>query len=332
MSNNLYEILGVEKTASQEEIKKSYRNLSKIHHPDAGGNEETFKEINNAYSILSDEEKRRNYDTGGRQGARFTNPFADMVNHFRANAHRQQSKGRTIQSTITLSLEEIYRGVKKTISFTHKVQCGDCSGSGGDSQMCDECGGQGIKVHIFETNQGRIMNQQICHKCNGSGNFISNPCNTCHGSGGVLKQDVINLDIPEGVEHGHTFVVNGGGDYLRNGIAGDFHIVILENTSPDLYREGNDLLKKINVGYVDFIIGNDYILETFDGKIKINIPPLSKNGDKLRVKSKGFNRNGVVGDMIVILNLILPTEIDDEEKELLIKIRENKKTDEPKTS
>lgn len=320
MSDNLYEILGVEKTATQDEIKANYRKLAKEHHPDIGGDEEKFKSISHAYNVLSDEEKRRNYDNGGgqRMGG---NPFADVVNHFRANFHRQQARGRDIRSDIVLSLEEIYRGVKKSIAYSHFVSCVGCAGTGGETQSCDQCGGQGVRVQVIETPMGRMMNQQICGKCQGSGSFISNPCSTCKGAGGVIRQDVVNIDIPEGISDGHSFVVNGGGDYIRNGTPGDFYIVIRENNSKELYREGNDLIKKITLGYVDFIIGNDYILQTFDGQIKIEIPQLSKVGDKLRIKSKGFKKNGLIGDMIVILELELPKMISEEEKELLTKIK-----------
>lgn len=320
-----YKILGVEKNASVDEIKKAYRNLAKTHHPDVGGNEEEFKKISVAYETLSDENKRKSYDNGGRhQNMGGFDPF-DVASRMRGfnpfGGGMRQQKGRDIKIDLPLNLEEIYRGVNKKIKFNHSVGCDTCGGSGGKGSSCNTCGGKGIVVEIFETNVGRMINQRTCYNCNGSGSIIVDPCKACNGAGSVVKSEFVELKIPEGVENGHTFVLQGGGDYIKNGPSGDLYIIINELPNSEMQRQGNDLIKKINLKYVDFILGNEYILETFDGKIKINIPELSQIGDHLRIKSKGFKKGGVVGDMIISLELKLPKEISDKEKELLTNIK-----------
>lgn len=309
---DLYGILGVEKTATQDDIKKAYRNLSKKHHPDVGGNEEEFKKISSAYGTLSDEQKRKEYDNKDS----FVSMFQNM-----GGFRRPHRKGRDIRFDLSMTLEEFYRGVDKKINFTHAVSCETCNGTGGIEQMCDQCGGNGIVTQIIDTQMGRMMNQRTCQKCRGEGKIILDPCKICNGGGSTLKHEQIELKVPEGVENGHTFLVRGGGDFIRGGISGDLYVFLHEIEDPNQYRTGNDLYKKINLSYIDFILGNDYILETFDGKIKINIPQLSKVGENLRIKGKGFNKNGSQGDMILNLDIVLPTEVSDKEKELLTEIK-----------
>lgn len=330
---DLYQILGVEKNASEEEIKKAYKKLALQYHPDKNPDnkeaEERMKEINDAYTTLSDPDKKRQYDMGGSNmggnGFGF-DPF-DIASRMRDfgfggfRRHQHQQKGRDIRIDLNLTLEEIYRGTTKKLRFNHSVQCDGCSGSGGKENTCDVCNGQGMVTQVFQTPMGKMVNQQICGKCNGSGRIIVDPCKKCNGIGTQVKTDTVDITIPQGVDNGHTFIVKGGGDYLKNGVTGDLYVVINEVAHKDLQRQGNDLIKKISLSYVDFILGNEYILDTFDGKIKINIPELSEVGDNLRIKGKGFKKGGIVGDMIVILNLTLPKKITDKEKELLGEIK-----------
>lgn len=316
-----YKILGLERDATPDQIKKAYRNLAKTHHPDVGGNEEEFKKISTAYEVLSDEQKRANYDNGGNN--RF-DPF--MGGGFGFNPFtNQQVKGRDIKIDLTLTLEEIYRGVSKKIKFNHLVGCETCSGTGGKDSMCDGCNGHGVITQTVNTPMGRMMNQRMCGKCRGTGRIIIDPCKTCNGGGAVIKSENITIDVPQGVHGGHAFLVRNGGDYVKNGPSGDLYIIINELNTPMMYRQGNDIVKKISLSYVDFILGNDYILETFDGKIKINIPELSNIGDNLRIKGKGFKNKDVLGDMILLLDLTLPKQITEEEKELLQQIKTIKK-------
>jgi molecular chaperone DnaJ len=334
---DLYEILGVSRDASAEDIKKAYKKLAIQYHPDKNpGNkeaEEKMKDINHAYSTLSDEESKRKYDMGGSDmghggfGFGF-DPFdiaSRMAGFGFGGRRRGQQKGRDIKIELAITLEEIYRGVSKKIRFNHSVGCNTCSGTGGKETNCEVCKGQGVMTQIIDTQMGRMMNQRICGSCNGSGKIITDPCKKCNGIGSEVKSEVIDINIPQGCENGHTFIVKGGGDFMKNGVSGDLYVVISEIPDITTQRQGNDLIKKITLSYIDFIIGNEYILETFDGKIKINIPELSEVGDNLRIKGKGFKRNGLVGDMIIILELTLPKQINEKEKELLTEIKNLKK-------
>jgi len=326
--SNYYDILGVPKDASADDIKKAYRKLAIEFHPDKNPDntnaEEKMKEINEAYATLSNADKKSVYDNGGRQ--HFTGhghmDMDDILRDFAFGGRRRQVKGGNIKVDVKLTFEEIYKGINKTIKYDRSVKCDPCGGIGGKTNKCNSCDGRGVKDVVFEVQGfGRMVQQITCQKCGGEGTMIIDACIKCNGKGYNIITESIDITIPEGIENGFTFVSAGGGHYAKNGINGDLFIVISEISQNDMVRHGNDIIRNIKINYYDLILGVEHIITTFDGKLKISIPQGSKHGDRLVVKGKGFKRNNVNGDIILVLEILTPNKISDEEKEILIKLK-----------
>lgn len=331
-----YEVLGIDRNASENEIKKAYRKLAKENHPDVKPNdkaaEELFKEGAEAYDILSNQEKKARYDQFGHQQQRPNSggngTYYDMDEILRnfANQGRRVRKGQDLRLNIKLTLEEMFNGVSKTIKYKKFVVCQPCNGKGGHKvSRCTTCGGAGRLIRQQQFGPHIIQEEVSCHVCNGKGEKIEDICTTCGGQG--LKNTDVNseINLPAGVADGMTQIHEGGGHAIRDGIDGNLIIIITEKNHDIFTRNGNDLKIILNLTYTQLVLGDKVDIPTIDGgKIRATIPAHSKVGDNLRIPSKGMNviNSNTRGDMIITLGIEIPKTITEEEIELLKKLGE----------
>ena len=326
MSKDYYNILEVDKNATKGDIKKSYRKLSKKYHPDLNPNdpecEEKFKEIANAYSVLSDDEKRGNYDRFGDENGQQRNPFGDMgfddifSSFFNRNGNTsQRNRGSDIRIKIELSLEDIFHGVSKKLKYKRNETCGTCGGKGGEGVKCDRCNGNGFLDIQQRTPFGVIRNRVPCDVCGGQKIKITKKCNTCNGDGVNVKEHIVDVNIPKGIIDGEMMKYIGNGNSIKNGSYGDLIIQIVEKTHEIFIRRGLDLHQKIILTYKDLVLGNDNVeVTTIDGKIRFKVRKGTQIGTMLRVPNKGIIRENKRGDMMLEIWLDIPTNITEEEK------------------
>ena len=295
-----YDILGVEETATQDEIKKVYRKLAKENHPDKGGDEDLFKKISVAYDTLGDENKRKQYDLErknpfGQMGGGFGQSFNDLFNSV-FGQQRQQPRAHTTNITISVGVLESFLGKNKTITYKRKTICEPCNGSGGDSRICETCKGHGQVVRQVGSNMFVQMVQMQCPTCLGSGRIMINPCHSCGGQGN--KDEIKNVDVklPHGVDDGQFLRMQGQGDF-RNGIFGDLILRVQVEKEKNFEKFGNHLVYNI------YFTPQDLQNESFEiphpeGSMTIKFPKDIDTSKPLRVKGKGFKiENG--GDLMI---------------------------------
>jgi len=336
-----YDILGVDKNADEKTIKKAYRKKALKYHPDKNPgdkkSEEKFKELSEAYDVLSDKNKRSKYDRFGHSASNMGDMgdmgdifshFGDIFSHFGDFTHQRQrqKKGSNIQVNLSLTLEEIKNGVDKKIKIDKKIICPHCNGTGSkDKKMtkCSTCHGTGIETIIQQSLFGHIQTQTTCRTCGGSGKKIINKCNYCNGSGLINQQETISVSIPSGVENNMQLVKQGAGNELYDGINGDLIIVINEIPHDKFIRQGNNIIYKFYLNAYDAILGLKTKIPTLDGFVEFQIPAGTQHGKKLILKGKGIKdiNTNVLYDMIVDINIVIPTNITKEEKLLLLKIK-----------
>ena len=357
-----YEVLGVAKGASADEIKKAYRKLAVKYHPDKNpGNkeaEEKFKEAAEAYSVLSDPDKKAKYDQFGHAGVDgagpdFSHGFGDLndilndlfgggfsgfsgfgggFGGFGRGGQRQQQRvyrGRDIRVRVKLTLEEIAKGVEKDISIEKNVPCEDCGGRGarnsGDIKTCPACNGTGQVQRVVNSIFGQSFAYSTCQQCGGEGKIISNPCRTCSGTGLVRKRETIKVKIPAGVEAGMQLNVQGEGHAAKNnGINGDLLVVIEEQEHPNLKREGNNLYYTKIISIPDAVLGADVDIPCLDGTYRVNVEPGTQSGTVIRLRGKGLptvNGYGGTGDLYVKFAVWLPKKLSKEEKSIIESLR-----------
>jgi molecular chaperone DnaJ len=345
---DFYDVLGVNKNASPEELKSAYRKLAVKHHPDKNpGNkdsEDKFKEAGEAYGILSDAEKKQNYDNfghaafeggGGRQsggfgGTDFSDIFEDFFGDFggrgRSRGRSSNNRGSDLRYDLSISLEEAYSGKKQNIQFSTSEKCVTCKGNGskpGSSpDSCTYCGGNGR----VRSNQGFFTVQQTCPQCAGSGEEITNPCSNCNGQGNKQTSKKISVTIPKGVDDGTRIRIAGKGEAgSRGGATGDLYLFINVN-SHDLFKRSDvNLFFEFPISIVDAALGTTIEIPTIDGKkAKIKIPDGTQDGKQFRLKGKGmpFMRRGDYGDLYVQIKTEVPIYLNKEQKELLRKFKE----------
>ncbi len=352
-----YEILGVSKSASADEIKKAYRKVAMQHHPDRNEGdkaaEEKFKEAAEAYEVLSNEDKRARYDRFGHQGVGgaggfgggggagmnmddiFSN-FGDVFGDFfgggstrsRGGAREQGVRGSNLRIKVKLTLEEIAKGVQKKVKVNKFVSCVSCAGSGAkDSSSfsnCNTCQGHGYVRRVQNTILGQMQTTATCPTCNGEGRIIANKCGTCAGEGRQYAEETITLDIPAGVTQGiQLSLSNKGNAGQRGGRSGDLLVEIEEVPHATLKREGSNIVYDLYINFVDAVIGSQIEVPTIDGKAKIKIPPGTQSGKIFRLKGKGLPvlNSYEIGDQLIDVNVWTPKNLSSEEKAMLDKLR-----------
>lgn len=352
-TKDYYQLFGVNKTATQAELKKAYHKLAMQYHPDRNSNdpeaEKKFKEINAAYDILKDEQKRALYDhlghdafhnsgaSASRQGASsrqysggfgpdVNDIFGEFFNDFMGGGNRRQRTSSTVRGSdlkynITITLAEAFAGVEQNISFTSEVKCTSCNGKGSENNTgmtnCSTCNGMGVT----RIQQGFFTLEQTCAKCQGLGQIIKNPCQKCRGNGRAPQQRSLLVNIPAGVEEGTRIRLTGEGDAgLRGGSSGDLYIFVTIKPH-DLYKvDGTNLHCKLPINFILATLGGEVEVPDIEGnKVKLKIPAGTQNGDQLRLKGKGMSkvRSTIRGDMFAHIHIEIPKNLTKKQKELL---------------
>jgi molecular chaperone DnaJ len=355
-----YEILGVGKNASAEEIKKSYRKVAMQFHPDRNPGdksaEEKFKEAAEAYEILSDADKKAQYDRYGHAGvsgngrggysgggmnmedifSQFGDIFGDDIfgsffggggGRARGGQRSRGVRGSNLRVKLKLTYEEIAKGVTKNIKVKKHVPCNTCNGSGakdkGSIQTCQTCGGSGQVRRVQNTFLGQMQTVTTCPGCNGEGSTITAKCGTCKGEGRVYAEETVSIDIPAGVQEGMQLNISGKGNAgERGGPSGDLIILIEEEAHKELQRDGLSVAYDLHISFSDAVFGMQVEVPTIDGRAKIRIPPGTQGGKIFRLKGKGFPavNSYEKGDQLIHVNIWTPQNLSSEEKAMLEKL------------
>ena len=350
-----YEVLGVNKGASADEIKKAFRRSAVEHHPDRGGDETKFKEINEAYEVLKDNDKRKRYDQFGHAGIGGAggNPFGggfggqgqnvnfdfgdlglgDIFGSFFGGGfggqqgHQQQARGRDVQATVEISFEQAVFGTEVSLSLHLNDTCEHCKGTtaepGYELKTCDQCKGSGQVVSVTRTVFGNIQQATICPKCHGSGKIPEKVCSVCHGKGTQSKQQTIELKIPAGIDDGATIRLREHGEAIANGPKGDLYVNIRVKPHKKFTREGDLILSEEHVRMIEAALGTEIDVETVDGLVRMKVPAGTQSGSDFKLSDHGVPhlKGNSRGPHIVTIIVDTPTKLSHQQRELLEKLR-----------
>ncbi|MGD0743452.1 MAG: molecular chaperone DnaJ [Acidimicrobiales bacterium] len=342
MARDFYELLGVPRNATEEEIKRAYRRLARELHPDTSGDAESearFKEVTAAYETLRDPERRRQYDMFGTGGERFgqqgpgdvfTAGFGDLFNAFFSGAGFGGSpaattrRGEDVEVTLDLPFEEAVFGVERPITFRGVVACATCSGTGarpGTSPVtCTQCGGTGQQRRVRQSILGQVVSTTPCNRCRGLGEVIESRCSACRGDGRRVEERTITVDVPCGVDNGTTLRITGAGaPAVRGGVPGDLYAHVQVAPHPRFERTGIDLVTAEHVTMAQAALGTDIEVETLDGTETISVPPGTQTGRVVRLRGRGVPevRGHNRGDLHVQLVVDTPTGLSKDQERLL---------------
>lgn len=337
-----YDVLGIEKGATQDEIKKAYRKLARTYHPDVNKEadaEDKFIEVKDAYEVLSDEQKRAQYDQFGHAGAQgqgfggggqdFGGGFGDIFDMFFGGGGRSRDpnapqQGSDLQYTMTLDFEEAIFGKEVDVDLPREEECDTCSGSGAKPgtkpNTCSHCKGSGQLNQEQNTPFGKVVNRRVCHHCGGKGQIITDKCSTCHGNGRVKKNRKIHITIPAGIDEGQQIRVGGKGEAgVNGGPAGDLYVVIQIQSHDYFEREGDHIFCELPLTFTQAALGDEVEVPTVHGNVKLKVPAGTQSGKTFRLKGKGVPnvRGRGQGDQHIKIRVITPTKLTDKQKDLL---------------
>ncbi len=351
-----YEVLGVNKGASPDEIKKSFRRLAVQYHPDRGGDEAKFREVNEAYEVLKDESKRKRYDQFGHAGvgssaASDGNPFAGFGggaqdfsfdfgdlglgdifgSFFGGNAgtgrRGRQTRGQDVETNIEISFEQAVFGTEVDLNLTMQDACSHCKGTtvepGYDLKQCDNCGGSGQVTNVMRTVFGNIQQSAPCPKCEGRGRIPEKVCSVCHGKGTERRTQVVGLKVPAGIDDGATIRLREHGEAIAHGPKGDLYVNIRVKPHKKFTREGDLILSTEHVGMADAALGTEIDVDTVDGPVRMKVPTGTQSGTDFKLSGHGvphLNKNSR-GAHIVTVAVDTPTKLSKDQKEILEKLR-----------
>jgi molecular chaperone DnaJ len=352
-----YEVLGISKEATKDEIKKAYRKQALKYHPDKNPgdkkSEENFKEAAEAYEVLSNDDKKARYDRYGHAGlgnngggfsghgmtmddifSSFGDIFGDAFGGFGGfgggRRGRSVNKGSNLRVKVKLTLQEIAAGAEKKIKVNKYDTCDSCGGTGAANasslSTCSTCHGSGHVTRLTNTMLGQMQTTSVCPSCGGEGKTITKKCTTCYGEGVVQKEEIIKINIPAGVGKGMQMTVGGKGNSpRRGGVNGDLLVVIDEEEHPELIREGNDLIYNLFISIPDAVLGTHVEVPTVDNNVKIKIEPGTQPGKILRLRGKGLPEvNGYGrGDLLVNVNVWIPKKISKDESKIFEKFKDS---------
>lgn len=358
-----YEVLGVSKSASDDELKKAFRKKAIEHHPDKGGDEAKFKEVNEAYEVLKDSKKRQRYDQFGHAGVGSSaasdgsggNPFGGGFEGFQGqninfdfgdlgdifgsffgggqqSRGRQKSRGRDVQTQLDLTFEQAVFGTEVDIDLNLNDTCEHCKGTtvepGYEMKTCPTCDGAGQTVRVMRTVLGNIQQAAMCETCKGTGKVPEKVCTVCHGSGVKRKSQQIKLKVPAGIDDGATIRLNGHGEAIANGPKGDLYVAIRVKAHKKFTREGDLILSEESVGMVDAALGTEIEVDTVDGPIRMKVPAGTQSGTDFKLSGHGVPhlRSKNRGAHIVTINVETPTKLSKKQQELLKEFKSNKKS------
>jgi molecular chaperone DnaJ len=342
-----YDVLGVSKDASADEIKKAFRKAAVEHHPDRGGDEAKFKEVNEAYEVLKDTDKRKRYDQFGQAGVGGNgggNPFGDygqgqnvdfdfgdlglgdIFNSFFGGGGQRnprQARGRDVEAGVEISFEQAVFGTDVDLALNLEDSCEHCKGTtvepGYELKTCDNCGGSGQVVNVMKTVFGNIQQAAICPKCKGSGKIPEKICSVCKGKGTQAKRQTIQLKIPAGIDDGATIRLREHGEAIANGHKGDLYVNIRVKPHKQFTREGDLILSEEHVGMVEAALGTDIEVQTVDGPIQMKVPAGTQSGSDFKLSNHGVShlKGNSRGAHIVTILVDTPTKLTKQQHELL---------------
>lgn len=349
-----YEILGVNKDASADEIKKAFRRAAIEHHPDRGGDETKFKEVNEAYEVLKDTDKRKRYDQFGHAGVGGAgaggDPFAgfggfgqgqninfdfgdlglgDIFSSFfgggfgGGGGQRRQARGRDVETSVEISFEEAVFGTEADLNLTLEDTCEHCKGTtvepGHELKTCDQCQGSGQIINVTRTIFGNIQQASVCPKCKGTGKIPEKVCSACHGKGTQAKKQDVALKIPAGIDDGATIRLREHGEAVANGPKGDLYVNIRVKSHKKFTREGDLILSEEHVGMVEAALGTEIDVDTVDGPVRMKVPAGTQSGADFKLSSHGVPhlKGNSRGAHIVTVIVDTPTKLTREQQELL---------------